>query len=728
MVKTREDWPRTAAGDIDIQRWVQHFAAHYPSEQLQNIQKACELGLATDTEHLGLAMADVLSDLSLDPDTLIAAILFPAMRENPALNDVIAKQFKPSVRHLLAGVEKMDALQVLKGKASTQESSPGQLDKLRKMLLAMVEDARVVLIKLAEHLCMLRNAKTLDDAQRRQIAKQSQDIFGPLANRLGIGQIKWEMEDLAFRYLEVDAYKRIAHLLHEKRVDREDYIKRVIKTLHDALNEENIHSDVTGRVKHIYSIWRKMRRKNVDYSEIYDVRAVRILVDNVRDCYTALGIVHHLWPHIPREFDDYIATPKKNGYRSLHTAVIGPEGKTVEVQIRTNEMHSDSELGVAAHWVYKEGVAQKDSYESKIAWMRQLLETPFGGSGSEDLIAELRSNVMEDRVYVLTPKGEVQDLPKGATPLDFAYQVHTEIGHRCRGAKINARIVPLTHILNTGDQVEVLTGPHANPSRDWLNPNLGYLKTTRGRAKVHQWFRLQNRDQNIIEGKQLLDRELQRLGIRDFELTLPIIQKLNFNADDELYAALGSGDFRLSQVLNAMQAAMRGSVTALPVIPLTSKKVTQAQNSDQIMIEGVGNLLTQIAHCCRPLPGDPIIGYITQGRGVSIHRQDCPNILHVQEKREERLIKVSWNTAGIQQTYPAIIKVTAYDRTGLLKDVTSLLANEKVNILAMQTVTNKDDNRADVRVTVEVADLRKLVRVLERLAQLPNVYEVERCG
>jgi len=724
-----------------IDAWIEKIIASYSDKSFATaLKKAFSLGLSDEkkeslTQHdfhhrfalpplRGLAMVEILADLHLDPDTLLVAIVYNSAQLQQLNKDHISAQFNPSIAHLIEGVRKMETLHVMRDQAFDSNRTPVQLENVRKMLLAMAEDVRVVLIKLAEHLCDLRSAKDLDPLQVHKLAQQTQTIYAPLANRLGIGHIKWEMEDLAFRYLEPEAYKKIAGFLHERRVDREQYITHFIDKLQSVLDEEKVDAQVDGRVKHIYSIWRKMDRKNVDYSEIYDVRAVRILVHSIRDCYAALGIVHSTWQHVPKEFDDYIATPKKNGYRSLHTAVVGPLGKIVEIQIRTQDMHQDSELGVAAHWAYKEGKKAGTQLENKMAWLRQLIDTQQEGSDTSDLIAELQSNVLEDRVYVITPRGDVVDLPIGSTPLDFAYQVHTLIGHRCRGAKINGRIVPLVHILQSGEQVDILTTAHPAPSRDWLNPNLGYLKTARARAKVHHWFKQLDRDQHIIDGKALLERELQRLNIHQFDMP-SVIKRFDYKEADDVYAALGSGDLRPTQVLSAAKALIKPEPSDEPIIPIVSKKPLKHLSANAITIEGVDNLLTQTARCCKPLPGDPIIGYVTQGRGVSIHRQDCPNILHLNEEKQERLIQVEWGK-GQEKTYPVDIFIQAYDRAGLLRDITTLLAAEQVRVLALQTTANTLENTANSTVTLEISDLTQLSRVIEKLNQLPNVMGVNR--
>lgn len=591
----------------------------------------------------------------------------------------------------------------------------------------MVDDVRVALIKLAERTCAIRAVKHADDEKRLRVAREVFDIYAPLAHRLGIGHIKWELEDISFRYLEPEQYKQIAKLLHERRLDREQYINDVMKQLRDELSATGIKADISGRAKHIYSIWRKMQRKGLQFSQIYDVRAVRVLVPEVRDCYTALGIVHTLWRHIPKEFDDYIANPKENGYRSLHTAVIGPDGKVLEVQIRTNAMHEEAELGVCAHWKYKGTDAKggSDHYEEKMAWLRQVLEwhEELGDIGG--LAEQLKVDIEPDRVYVFTPDGHAIDLPKGATPLDFAYRVHTQIGHNCRGAKINGRIVPLTYSLHTGEQVEIITSKNGAPSRDWLNPNLGYITTSRARAKIVHWFKLQDREQNVAAGKAMLERDLSRLALAAVDFA-KLAEKCNLKTVEDMYAALGAGDLRLAHAVNLAQQQVepeRGS-EQLELIPRRASAPRPGKRGD-IQIQGVGNLLTQMAGCCQPLPGDPIVGYITVGRGVSIHRQDCASVLQLEGREPERIIQVSWGPVPVQ-TYPVDIVIKAYDRSGLLRDVTQVLLNERINVLAVNTRSNKEDNTASMQLTIEIPGLDALSRLLARISQLPNIIEARR--
>ena len=744
MVKVREDHPVDDDGQVDIDAWISGLEAQHPGKVLDRgpLKKACQLSYhlaqeARATHNLwangvssfatGLEMAQILSDLQLDSETLQAAILYRAVRENRISLDEVEKQFGATVAKLIKGVLRMAAITTQRNDSDQEvlgQQSKDQAENVRKMLVAMVDDVRVALIKLAERTCAIREVKDAPDEKRRRVAREVSEIYAPLAHRLGIGHIKWELEDLAFRYLETDDYMTIARLLDEKRVARQNYIEDVIEVLQKALSDADIEGEVFGRAKHIYSIWKKMRRKGIGFSQVYDIRAVRILVPTVRDCYSVLGIVHSLWRNIPNEFDDYIASPKENGYRSLHTALIGPERKVLEVQIRTNAMHEEAEFGVCAHWLYKgtDKDAGEDGYEQKIEWLRQVLEwhEELGGHPLEE---DLATSVEQNRIYVFTPEGHVVELPLGATPLDFAYRVHTEVGHTCRGAKVNGRIVPLNYALRTADQVEILTGKRESPSRDWLSPALGYLKTGRARAKVHHWFKLQARDQNIADGRAVLDKEFRRLAVDDLDYET-LARRLNLNSLDDLYAAVGASDIGVGHVLNTAQKMLALGQEAAPAIPLVGKADHSDQGSD-LYIDGVGNLLTHIASCCHPVPGDAITGYITLGRGVSIHRQDCTNILQLQADEPERIIQVNWGAAP-QSFYSVDVIIEAFDRHGLLRDITVLLDSEHINISAMQTISDKRKNTVDMQVTLEIRSFNELSRILSRLNQLPNVSTARR--
>jgi len=743
MVQVRTQHPLNADGSIDLPRWVTYLQEVDEDLNAANLLQACEF--ARDVElkahasqniwpdgssslQIGLEIAQILVDLKLDEETLIAAILYRAVRENKATVKEVEQQFGSTVAKLIDGVLRMAAISAsLNPRESVVLNAQAQVENLRKMLVAMVDDVRVALIKLAERTCAIRAVKNAPEDKRYRVAREVFDIYAPLAHRLGIGHIKWELEDLSFRYLEPEQYMHIAGLLHEKRMDRQNFISNVVQQLETEMQIAGVEAQISGRVKHIYSIWRKMQNKNLRFSEIYDVRAVRILVPAVRDCYTVLGVVHSLWKHIAREFDDYIANPKENGYRSLHTAVIGPEGKVLEVQIRTTEMHEEAELGVCAHWRYKgtDTQGRSDHYEEKIAWLRQVLEwhEELGDIGG--LSDQLQADIEPDRVYVFTPDGHAIDLPKGSTPLDFAYRVHTEIGHNCRGAKINGRIVPLSYNLKTGEQVEIIIGKNGAPSRDWLNTNLGYVNTARARAKIVHWFKLQDREQNVVAGRQMLERELTRLALMpvDFE---QLAERCNVKTSEDLFAAIGAGDLRLAHAVGLTQQVQeRGDRSQqLELIP-RKPTVHTGSRRDEVRIEGVGNLLTQMAGCCQPVPGEPIVGYITQGRGVTIHLQDCPTVLQLSEREPERVIQVSWGSEPVK-TYPVNVVIRAYDRSGLLSDILQVLFNEKVNVVALNTSTSKEDGSALVQLTIEVPGLDVLSRMLGRIAQLPNIIEARR--
>ena len=743
MVKVREDQPLTASGTVDIQQWLTRLQEDVRLREPERLADACELAEKLELEaprthrvwlspgssfRMGLEMADILGDLKLDQATLEAAVLYRAVREGLLSLESVTKRFGEEVASLIDGVLQMAAISYPLAPDHGM-GQHNQQENLRKMLVNMVSDVRVALIKIAERTCALRQVKDAPLEKCLQVAREVADIYAPLAHRLGVGQLKWELEDLSFRYLHEDDYKAIAKLLAEKRLDRDRYIHDVVETIKGLMEAQHIHRyDVDGRAKHIYSIWRKMKRKRIDFSQVHDVRAVRILVPEVADCYTVLGIIHSRWHHVPNEFDDYIANPKKNGYQSLHTAVMGPENKVLEIQIRTFAMHDEAELGVCAHWRYKghDTNAKSRSYEEKIAWLRQVLEWQDEVGGFGDLREGLSSDVAPDRIYVFTPDGHVIDLPRIATPIDFAYRVHTEIGHRCRGAKINGRIVPLTYKLKTGQQIEILTATKGGPSRDWLNPSLGYVRTSRARAKIQAWFKHQARDQNLDEGRVLFDREMRRLDVEGLDLP-KLAKAVNYQNAEDMYAAIGAGDLRIGQVLHQAQQLFGETDDQEQLDRLLAKPKRQSSKATKsdITVLGVGNLKTSMANCCRPVPGEPIIGFITQGRGVTVHRQDCSNILQLRLDEPQRIIEVEWGERA-QTRYPVTIEIQAWDRSGLLRDVTGLLGNEKVNVLAVNTLTDTDEGIARLRITLEVDGLESLGRLFSRIQQLPNVTEVRR--
>lgn len=672
-----------------------------------------------------IAVAAILAELNMDVETLAAAILHDVVEDTDSTIREIDEIFGANVATLVEGVTKMDWITVISSgdedKVAPKKAS--HAENQRKLLLAMAKDVRVVLIKLADRLHNMRTLKHLPEEKQVRIARETMDIYAPLANRLGIWQLKWELEDLAFRYTEPLRYKQIAKSLDERRVERERYINSVMDTLRGELEKAGISADVSGRPKHIYSIWKKMKRKGVGIHEIFDTRAVRILVDTVPQCYHALGIVHTLWPHIHREFDDYIATPKENRYQSIHTAVIGPQGRTLEIQIRTRDMHSHAELGVAAHWRYKEGGKGDSDYEQKIAWLRQVVQWKDEEANASDFIDRFKSEVFQDRIYVLTPGGDIVDLPQGATPLDFAYHIHSEVGHRCRGAKVDGRMVPLGYELKSGEQVEVLTAKHGGPSRDWLNPHLGYLTTSRARSHVRHWFKQQDYEQHVMDGRIILDRELGRLGASSIGFD-KLASHFHMASNDDFMAAIGRSDINSAQIAGAVQQLWQPEPSSL--VPKGPGRRRKSREPGDIHIHGVGNLLTHMARCCKPAPGDPVVGFITQGRGVTIHRRDCPNVLKFDAVKRKRLIEVEWSDRQEEEVYPVDIRLQAVDREGLLRDITSLLAADRINVLRVSTYTDKKDYVANMELTIEISNTQQLSRILSRIEQLPNVLQVKR--
>ncbi len=659
---------------------------------------------------------ELLSGLRVDADVLIAAI----MHERPALfasaGTALAKLF-PGVPALLEGQRAAEQVWLL----YAGRPAGGDAEGLRRLLLALIKDVRGILIVLARQLLRLRAAASLPSEDRLALARLSADILAPLANRLGIWQVKWEMEDLAFRFLQPETYRRIAHLLDEKRGDREQFIEQAKARIAAALREAGIDGDVAGRPKHIYSIWKKMQRKDLPFSELYDIRAVRVLVNDVASCYATLGLVHALWSPITSEFDDYIANPKGNHYRSLHTAVIGPGGRTLEVQIRTHEMHAHAELGVAAHWRYKEGGGADAGFERKIAWMRQLLE---GRDGDDDsaLMAGLSSDLIEDRVYVLTPRGEVIDLPRGGTVLDFAYHVHTEVGHRCRGAKVNGRIVPLNHAPATGDQIEILTGKTSEPRRDWLSQGSGLLVSARARDKVRAWFHRLDHARNVQAGHDLLDRELKRMALHKHDLT-PVLPRFRVQNVDELYLAVSLGDIGPSQVARVLHECLRGEDVRAASRP--ESRVKPPRPDQHFVVEGVGNLLTQLARCCQPVAGDAVVGYLTRTRGVSVHRHNCGAFARLAAQHPERVLPVEWGRQG-RSSYSVDVRVRAVDRKALLKDLTNVIAQSGAHVLAVNSRLDEARAAAELRFTLKVNDFEQLGHLLARLAAVPGVGEAVR--
>ncbi len=716
MVATRQSHQHDKAGDF-FSRVESLDLSQEKISLLNKAQQLCQTCDNSERQNTAIEMVEILVELNLDADSLATAYLTPYYLNDVVSIDAVEEHLGNHVAVLLTGVSQMATISTL----AHQGNGTVQVDNIRRMLLAMVEDVRAVVIKLAEQVCHLRNVKNAAEEERVIAAKETADIFAPLANRLGIGQLKWELEDLAFRYLHPDIYKNIAKQLDDKRLAREAYMADMVEQVKQRLHEAGIKAEVYGRPKHIYSIYKKMVKKNYEFDQLFDIRAMRIVVERLQDCYGALGIVHTNWRHLNKEFDDYVATPKQNGYQSIHTVVFGPEGKTVEIQIRTHDMHQDAELGVAAHWMYKEGAlpGRGSGYEQKISWLRKLLQWQEEVVDGSDLAQELKNQVVEDRVYVFTPRGDIFDLPLGATPLDFAYYIHSNVGHRCIGAKVFGKIVPFTHQLSTGDQVEILTQKHPNPSRDWLNPSLGYIKSSRARAKIHHWFKQLDRDKNLSAGKEILDNELQKLELTYKDLD-PAIKRFNFRELDDLMVAIGAGDIRLNQMLNFITDRTEHE----PVIRFKSpSKVTGDKNG--IVVDGVGSLMSHVARCCRPVPGDEIIGYITQGRGIAVHREDCDSFSNLKNKHPERVISVSWSD-DISSSYALTIRIEASDRSGLIRDISSALANEKVNVLNMNVNTVDSTQTAIFVMQIEVHDLQGTNKVLSKLHQIEGVHSAKR--
>lgn len=667
----------------------------------------------------GRAIADIVEGLGLSPAVIAAVHVYPLLRDDLLASAKLEASDIGELAGIAHGLVQLGRFRLPPDWQPGEALAVQQSEALRKMLLAVVSDVRLVLVRIAEQLYRLRLAKKAPLDEQQALAIETREIYAALANRLGVWRLKWELEDLAFRYLEPVTYKQIAQSLNEKRTERESFIATVKSQLLVELAKAGLDADISGRPKHIYSIWRKMQRKGSGLEHIFDERAVRVLVNDVRECYAALGVVHNLWSYLPGEFDDYIANPKENNYQSLHTAVIGPEGRTVEVQIRTHDMHRQAELGVAAHWRYKEGSPPEAAFDQKIRFIRHILEP---SDRDDELLDQIRDDVFEDRVYAVSPKGDVAEMPAGSTPLDFAYHVHTQVGHRCRGAKVNGRIVPLSYKVQNGDKIEIITASEAKPSRDWLNPQLGYLAATRSRAKVRSWFRQQDKEQNRRQGREMLDRELARLNVRDIPAN-EIAKHLKFKDSAALCTALGAGDLSTAAIATALQNLRRDEYGEILKKPRQRK--SKAAQRNKTSISGIGDLLSTFARCCRPVPPEHIAGYITQGRGVSIHRQDCGNFLRLNSRIPERVIEVDWGNSE-HASYPAELKLYAYDRQGLLRDISSVLADEKISVLAMQTKSDKKRMQAIMELSIEVPDLPALSRIISRLEQVPNVTSVRR--
>jgi GTP pyrophosphokinase len=680
-------------------------------------------GAGAELAHAGEA-AEIIGGLTESGELALALLARAALTHGTLLSEQATAVLGEAPTAIATALMRLGNLGLPRDWSPERGLDTRQTETLRKMLLAVVSDPRLVLARTAEELVALRHARSLPAAERARRALEARAIYAPLANRLGVWQLKWELEDLAFRYLEADEYRRVAAALNERRADRERFIEALCEELRAQLQSAGIEAQVYGRPKHIYSIYRKMQRKQLDFAQLFDVRAVRVVVSSVPECYAALGIVHGRWPYIPGEFDDYIATPKGNGYRSIHTAVIGPQARSVEVQIRTREMHEHAELGVAAHWSYKEGGPRDAHYQRKIEWVRRLLEPPDGSraDADRDLIEGMRTELFEDRVYVLTPKGEVIDLPHGATPLDFAYQVHSALGHRCRGAKANGRIVPLTHQLVNGEIIEIITGKHEAPSRDWLAPEQGYLVSARNRSKVRAWFRKQDVGDNRSAGRAIAERELARIGARAEQLNA-LARELKVRDPEQLYELLGEGEITVTQLLQAASRLFEPS--APPPLVRPARPAGGRGRSSPVEIEGVGDLPITLARCCAPLRPQPIAGYVTLGRGVTVHRSDCASFARMSALKPDRVLKVEWASAHAE-AMNVVLAVSAYDRRGLLRDLSDVLAVERLSIDAATTRTDHETGLAHFALTVAVRDLEQLARVLRHLSGVANVIAARR--
>jgi GTP pyrophosphokinase len=685
-----------------------------------------------DLARHALGVAEILAGLKLDHESVVAALLLGYPERVGAGADKLREEFGADIAMLVEGVARMGQIHNDAAVLNANERA-AQAERLRKMLLAMVDDIRIVLIKLAERVQTLRFLVNVEGDVRRATAKEVLELFAPLANRLGVWQIKWELEDLSLRALEPDVYKSIARALDERRQDREAYIRKVMAMLAQELAAAGIHPDVAGRPKHIYSIYKKMQRKGSGIDALYDIRAVRVLVKDVKDCYAALGIVHNLWTPLPSEFDDYIARPKPNDYRSLHTAVIGPDGKPLEVQIRTVEMHQHSEYGVAAHWRYKESgrsewSSQKTGarFNDKIAWLRQILDWKKDVAGPGEWLEQFKTSLFEDTIYVFTPQGKVIDLPKGSTPVDFAYQIHSNLGHRCRGAKVNGVMVPLNTPLQNGQRVEVITVKEGGPSRDWLNPELGYLVSHRGRTKVRQWFKSLELEADIASGRATIEAELKREGFGDKRLLNleDVAREAGIPKLDDFFAAVAHGDLNTRQI----QHAIRATAKLLEAPPadedvVVARQSKAAGSGSGILIVGVDKLMTGLGKCCKPAPPDPIIGFVTRGKGITIHRQSCPNVVRMRVASPERLITADWGTAR-DEVFPVDIEVEAIDRQGLLRDISEVFSREKINVTAVNTLSK--NMQARMFFTVEVQSLGQLKRALQLVEEVKGVLSAGR--
>ncbi|MES9955238.1 MAG: bifunctional (p)ppGpp synthetase/guanosine-3',5'-bis(diphosphate) 3'-pyrophosphohydrolase [Candidatus Thiodiazotropha sp. 6PLUC2] len=733
MVTTNSSLPE---GDLiekpAVEHWLEMLPDEFSDDDRGYLRIAAEIALSAHPQrHVlngesqlrhALSVAEILGHLHMDRETVASAMLLGALKDPDITEEKLQRELGVNAARMVDDLGRIGALTDLSTEVAVEDEEQ-HAENLRRLLLGIAEDVRVVLVVVAEQLHLMRTARSLEPEMSRRLAKETQDIYAPLANRLGIWQIKWELEDLSLRFLHPQEYKRIASLLDGRRADREQFIQEVMDLLREKFLAVGVDAEITGRPKHIYSIYRKMQRKAVDIEQIFDLRAVRVLVDDIAQCYAALGVVHGLWKHIPGEFDDYIATPKANLYQSIHTAVIGPEEKTLEVQIRTRGMHHHAELGVAAHWRYKEDAKEDTDFERRIVWMRQWLERKDVGGETGELQDAFDQEMESTRIYVLTPMGKVVELPKGSTPLDFAYAIHTDIGHQCRGARVDGHIVQLNRPLRSGETIEVLTAKNGTPSRDWINPHLGYLHSTKARNRVKQWFKQLDYEHHVELGRSALEREMTRLSISEKPDLEKVAEKHNLQHGEDVYAAIGRGDLSPIQV-----AGFGGREKPAPRSkPISeSKHIHQGQVKGEVVVAGVDDLMTSIARCCKPVPYDSIIGYVTRGRGVTVHRRDCPNLRAMSDEEQDRLIPVHWSDEQQETQYAVDFMVVAADRKGLLRDISAILTNENIDVIGVNTNSDRKTDTATMRFTIEVKDMNQLSRVLSKIEQLQEINLVRR--
>lgn len=718
---------RTIMTQSELTTWWQQQKFDFSSEKMKTLNHALKLvqnqsldlkvnPVCVSKNHL-LDLIKVLIELQADDEIITAALLFHILRSDEEITEQQRQLFSPSILFILDEIYKVSQLEWMRDTQALINNG----ESLRRLLFAMIKDVRLVLILLADQVVLLRAAVNFPEKDQKQLAQLSKTLHAPLANRLGVWQVKWEIEDYSFRFSQPQQYKEIANLLAEKRTDREQFIRTSIQQLLAKLAEVHIQAEIVGRPKHIYSIYKKMQKKNLTFDGLYDIRAIRVLVDSLSDCYAVLGMVHALWKHIPKEFDDYIAMPKGNNYQSLHTVVIGAGGKTMEVQIRTHEMNEHAELGVAAHWRYKDGSKQDVGYDNKVNWMRQLLSSNDKDEG--DLLAQFEMETEEERIYVFTPNGDVIDLSADSTVVDFAYHVHTEVGHRTRGAKVNGNIVPLSTVLNTGDRVEILTAKNAKPSRDWLSEQSGYLNSAKAKAKVRHWFRENDFEQNVIVGKEALEKELRKFALESVDLK-QFLTKYNLHDVDKLYARIATSDISINQILRLAEQQIRPKE---PEAFKLSKPANEAdvKNDSPFKIEGLINVMATPANCCNPVLGDAIGGFITRTRGVSVHQADCDNYVYMISEQPERIIPVAWNNET-NTSFPVEIDILAYDRKSFIKDLSSVLANLKANIESLTTLPNSSHGTNHLTLTIRVNDFEHLNLVLSRISTIEYLISVRR--